>query len=103
MIDLYANNIKEFPAGILELRKLKILKIGANDISNLPDDINRLENLENLDIIMTKIITLPESMIGMKKLYVRDGEQFKDKLPPAYNHLFEYDKKGLDSESYIGN
>lgn len=102
-LDLYANNIKEFPAGILELRKLKILKIGANDISNLPDDINRLENLENLDIIMTKIITLPESMIGMKKLYVRDGEQFKDKLPPAYNHLFEYDKKGLDSESYIGN
>ncbi|MNG33095.1 Leucine Rich repeats (2 copies) [compost metagenome] len=76
----------------MELKKLKRLDIGDNEISNIPDDITVLEQLEHLNISSTHVATLPESMIGMKKLYVASDSKIQGKLPKSYNHLFDYKK-----------
>ncbi|MBC7450096.1 MAG: leucine-rich repeat domain-containing protein [Cytophagales bacterium] len=91
---LFSNKLTEFPDVVLQLKQLKRLDIGANEISSLPDDINTLEQLEYLSLTLTNVTTLPESMIGMTKLYINDSQDLKNKVPPTYRQLFEYDKNG---------
>lgn len=58
----------------------------------MPEEINKLEKLKNLDIFLTDITTLPSSMIEMKKLYICAGDLVQKKMPPEYNHFFDYIK-----------
>jgi hypothetical protein len=51
-----------------------------------------MENLKHLDIMDTQIKTLPESMIGMQKLYIYDGRVLENQVPSEYKHLFDYMK-----------
>ena len=62
------NDLKHFPADILELNSLKELWLGQNTISKIPRQINRLSQLRILDLSHNKIRKLPEEIKELKKL-----------------------------------
>lgn len=92
-LDIHANKLTSFPISILQLKKLTRLNIGYNNIGSLPDEICSLVQLENLNINSAHIDTIPVCLIGLKNLYISCDEEMKEKLPPTYNHLFDYMKQ----------
>lgn len=68
-LDLSRSGLREFPAGILEMKNLRYLVLSRNRIETLPDSISILQKLEYLDIARNQLVRLPASIGSMKKLH----------------------------------
>ncbi len=66
---LSKTSIKKLPKEIVQLKKLKVLRIlGGGQLESLPNGIDELESLEVLDVWRNNLIELPETLIHLKKL-----------------------------------
>ena len=62
MLSVERNLLEEFPTVVLELSKLKILKLGDNLINEIPLDIDKLENLERL-VMWSNLVRLFQHLL----------------------------------------
>lgn len=67
-LDLSKNRIKELPADIQLLKKLKRLILFKNKIEELPPQIGELTDLEELIVNQNELTTLPAEIGKLKKL-----------------------------------
>jgi len=67
-LDLSKNRLKEIPAEIQSLKKLKRLILFKNRIEELPPQIGELVDLEELIINQNELTTLPAEIGKLKKL-----------------------------------
>lgn len=58
---LFANKIKEIPAGLTKLAKLETLNVFNNQIKKLPLDIGKLDQLEELNCAANKLMMLTDA------------------------------------------
>jgi internalin A len=77
-LDLNDRGIKEndklirFPPEILELDKLKVLKMRGHLLTSIPEAISKLKNLTWLDLSVNKLTGLPDSIIQLQQLTYLD-------------------------------
>lgn len=68
-IDITSNNLTSFPLCILQLHKLKHLKLNNNRISEMPSELfAKLENLQTLQISNNQLRQIPDSIELATKL-----------------------------------
>lgn len=67
-LEIIQCNVKEIPAEIGKLKSLVNFSSNENPIKHVQDGFGQLENLESLTFIGSSIASLPESMLGLKKL-----------------------------------
>ena len=67
-LNLFDNNLTEFPSCICNLHRLKDLQLSKNQIKYVPETVGKLNNLVKLSIQSNKISVLPKSICDMEAL-----------------------------------
>ena len=62
------NGLSELPPGLAQLKKLRLLHLGANRLKKLPEVIGKLSHLENLYLNDNQIDDLPPWFVQLSKL-----------------------------------
>ena len=94
-----ANELKEIPAKIGELKELRLLDSSNYELVHLPTSIKKLDYLEKLYLGYNKLTALPTELGDLKNLtemYVRGNTFTVD----AVRYLLELEKKGRNVHRY---
>lgn len=67
-LNLKDDHLKNIPAGLGYLKKLKVLDLSGNDFKLLPQSLSKLENLEEIYLNDEKNIKLEKSLLVLKDL-----------------------------------
>lgn len=102
ILDLFSNELESFPVGLLALKNLTDLSIGANDgITEIPAEITAMDSLRTLDLLLLNISSLPDAMAGMKQLTILRAEKLQQTSPAKFQHLFVPKDSAVDSYGAI--
>jgi Leucine-rich repeat (LRR) protein/serine/threonine protein phosphatase PrpC len=90
-LSLFANNLKELPSSIGELRFLQKLDISYNRIKQLPPEFSRLTSLQELHMRGNQLETIPEPLFQLDQLRELSlSYNFIAEVPPSikrWSHL----------------
>jgi Leucine-rich repeat (LRR) protein len=88
-LDLTEKRLKEFPASLTKLTKLRKLVLSENEIATLPESLGELVHLEELYVKSCDLSELPKSIGQLQQLRILDisGNYNLHKLPASFKKL----------------
>lgn len=91
VLDLQANDLKEMPEGLAELKKLTFLTISNNsELRNIDCNWEKLQNLEILDLSRKNIRNYPVGLQQLHNLkYLNLGQNKFSKIPPLEDQIYK--------------
>lgn len=87
-LDLSKRKLKEIPADVFKLTRLRELNLSRNSIATIPPEISNLTALQRLNLANNDIDTLPDEIGNLQQLvYLGLNRNVIAELPPAIGNL----------------
>lgn len=97
-LDLSDQKLKTFPAGLVALQNLKVLKLSDNALKVIPDDIGQLTQLEELYLNTCALSSISPAIGHLKNLRVLELNSNRDltTLPGTIAQLHQLQRLKID-------